>query len=72
MEDIIYAFGIGISFSIGIITGATLCVLTTRKGLEKREERWNTRQDGIEGRLAQTLLQTTRLADAAELFLKTK
>jgi hypothetical protein len=68
MWDVLYAFGVGIGFSIGVITGATLCAFTTRKGIKDERERWNERQDGIEGRLASTLVQTTRIADAVALF----
>lgn len=72
MWDILYAFGIGIGFSIGVITGATLCSFTTREGLKQERETWNKRQDGIEGRLTATLIQTTRIADIMDAFIKEK
>ena len=68
MWDVLYAFGIGAGFSIGVITGATLCAFTTRKGIKDKEESWTKRQDGIEVRLGETLIQTTRIADAMALL----
>ena len=72
MLDILYAFGIGIGFSVGVITGAVLCSFTTRQGIKDREESWNKRQDGIEVRLGETLIQTTRMADAIILYTETR
>ena len=68
MWDVLYAFGIGIGFSVGVITGAVLCSFTTRQGIKAKEESWNKRQDGIEVRLGETLVQTTRIAEAMEFF----
>jgi len=63
MWDMLYAFGIGISFSVGMLTGTTICAYITRKGIKDHNESWNKRQDGIEERLGSTLEQTTRIAN---------
>lgn len=72
MLDVLYAFGIGIGFSIGVITGAALCAFTSRQGIKAHQEDWEKRQDGIEGRLGETLIQTTRIADAIDFYTETK
>jgi hypothetical protein len=72
MWDVLYAFGLGIGFSIGVITGSILCAFTTRKGIKEQNKSWAERQDGIEVRLGETLIQTTRMADAITFFIETK
>ena len=68
MADIFYAFGIGIGFSVGVLSGAMLCQLATRAGrkdFEKMVEKTNLM---TEDRLLDYVVNTDRIASCLELM----
>jgi len=75
MWDMFYAFGIGISFSVGVVFGAFLSRVATkegREGLKSESQAWKDyRQETIE-RMALTALNHSRIADALEVLIEKK
>lgn len=66
MTQLLYAFGIGISFSVGVFTGACLCSVATRKGREECKRDVLAHNKMVEDRLAKYVQHTERIALALE------
>ena len=64
MWDMLYAFGIGISFSVGVIVGAALCRMATKEGRKDEMAAWQKHRDEVEERLGKTVFEQGRIADA--------
>ena len=69
MWDMLYAMGIGISFSVGIVAGATLCRLATKEGRKEEAAEWKAYRDIVEERLGKTVFEQGRIADALAFFV---
>lgn len=61
--DFLYAFGIGISFFLGILAGSTLTVLVTKKGRQEVSEEWKKHTKVIEDKLSLLVLGIEKIAD---------
>lgn len=68
MWDMLYAFGIGISFSVGICVGAFLCRIATKEGRKDEMEAWKKHREEVEERLGKTVFEQGRIADAITLI----
>lgn len=66
MSSLIYSFGIGLSFAVGIFTGAFLCSLATRKGREGLNKSILEHNERVENRLAGYVEHSARIAIALE------
>lgn len=72
MWDMLYAFGIGIAFSVGIVAGAALCRLASKEGRKEELELWRKHRDEVEERLGKTVFQQSRIADALCFIVEDK
>jgi len=64
MWDMLYAFGIGISFSVGVMIGATLCRIATKEGRKDMMASVEAHNKMVEERLSKSIFQHTRIADS--------
>jgi hypothetical protein len=71
MHQMIYAFGIGLSFAVGIFTGAFLCTVATRKGRDEFKHDVLDHGKRVEDRLEKYVEHTGRIAVALELINRT-
>lgn len=69
MWDMIYAFGIGISFSVGVVFGAALCRMATKEGRKEELEMWNKHRAEVEKRIGLSVIEHGRIADALAYFV---
>jgi len=66
MIDYLHAFGIGIAFSVGVVTGATLCTLATRQGRKEAADEMRKHFAQVEERLTGSLACHQRMAHVME------
>jgi len=64
MWDMIYAFGIGISFSVGVGMGAFLLRVSTKEGRQQEREDWAVHRREVEERLGKYVDNTALMATA--------
>ena len=69
MVDIIYTFGIGISFALGIGIGAYLCRLAILQGRKDVDEGIVFHNKMVESRLKKYVEHTDRIASALEKLI---
>jgi len=70
MWDMIYSFGIGISFAVGVGLGAYLCRVSTKKCLKEDMDYWKKHQEKVEKRLLSYVSNTKLIADALDRISK--
>ena len=66
MLDFLYAFGIGIAFSLGICVGAFLAQMATKAGRKELDEKFMSHTSIVEKRLASYVEHTSRIADTLD------
>lgn len=66
MIDLLHAFAVGIAFSVGVVTGAILCQLATRKGREEAKVEYIKHYQAVEDRLMASLGCHQRMASSIE------
>jgi len=66
MLDFLYAFGVGISFVIGVGAGTVLCVTVTKRGNLEMKEQINKHNEMVESRLEAYVFNTERIATVLE------
>lgn len=64
MWDMIYAFGIGISFAVGIGVGALLCRIATEKGRRELSDEMREYNDKVLGVLTERALNDQAMINA--------
>lgn len=68
MWDVLHSFGIGIGFSVGVLSGATLCQLATRAGRQDFAKAVEETNRMTEQRLREYVANTDRIAAVLERF----
>ena len=72
MMQLLYSFGIGLAFTVGIFTGAFLCTAATRKGRESLANDMREHNERVENRLIGYVNNTARIAAALETLTDAK
>lgn len=70
MSDLLYAFGIGMAFAIGVVVGGFLCSLATRRGRNELSKSVTDHYNRVEDRLAHYVAHNERIAVALETISK--
>ncbi len=71
MLDLIYALGVGFSFSIGVGFGALLCRHASKSALKNDSDEWKMHREQVEYRLELQAANTERMADALDKIART-
>jgi hypothetical protein len=66
VSALLYAFGVGLAFAVGVSVGAYLCALAVRRGNKVVSDVVNTHNARVEDRLAKYVEHTERIALALE------
>jgi hypothetical protein len=66
----LYSFGIGLSFAVGVGLGAFLCTIATRRGREEFKRDVLDHNKMVEDRLLKYVENTARIAAALEKGVK--
>lgn len=70
MQNIIYTFFLGLSFTMGAVAGIVLTQLATKKGREGLAKDVMDHNNRVEDRLAKYVEHTARIATAVEVVAK--
>lgn len=66
MIQLLYSFGLGFAFVVGIFTGCFVCTVATRKGREELKQQIADHNDRVEKRLLEYVENTGRIALSLE------